>query len=110
MAFDFRDDLSTREGFIEAIEEAARYIADHAESLLGDYPSGLNELTITAVFDFATPPCIDVKRSHFVLPPEKYPAQAERARFLDLFGILREESTEEPGETPGILKHDGQYA
>lgn len=79
MAFDFRGSLATREGFIAAIEEAGRYIADHAESLLGDYPSGLNELTVTAVFDFASPPHIDVKRRHFVLPPDKYPAQAANA-------------------------------
>lgn len=89
MAFDFRGDLSTRECFIVAIEEAGRYIADHAESLLGDYPSGLNELTITAVFDFASPPCIDVKRRHFVLPPDKYPVQAprkQRSPLRDVWG------------------------
>lgn len=110
MAISIHDDLSTRESFISAIEDAGRYIADHAESLLGDYPSGLNELTITTVFDFASPPFIDVKRRHFVLPPDKYPSQTSAARFLDLYGILREESTEKPEETQGILTRDGRYA
>lgn len=107
MAISIHGDLSTREGFIAAIEQAGRYIADHAESLLGDYPSGLNELTITAVFDFASPPCIDVKRRHFVLPPDKYPAQApkkQRRPWRDEEPCCKEDGT------PGILPRDGRYA
>lgn len=62
-------DLRTREGFIGAIEDSGRYIIDHAEGLLGEYPGDdLSDMTITVRFRFDCVPTVSVDREHIVLP------------------------------------------
>lgn len=67
--------LSTRQGFIEAIRQAGLYIADLAENILGDYPSLLCEMDVTAHFRFDEPVTIEVRRLHIACDKEDYPAQ-----------------------------------
>lgn len=61
-------DLSTRDEAIEAIKAVGEYISDHADNIIGEYPSGLVELTIevSAKFDCSDIMCIDVRRKHVV--------------------------------------------
>lgn len=61
-------DLSTRDEAIEAIKAVGEYISDHADNIIGEYPSGLVELTIevSAKFDRSDIMCIDVRRKHVV--------------------------------------------
>ena len=67
-------DLSTRQGFIEAIEQAGQYIRDHASNLLGEYPSLLCEFDITARFRFDAVPTVEIRREHIAAPLDKIPA------------------------------------
>ena len=78
MATTIHGDLSTRESFVDAIRKAGQYIADHADNILGEYPSLLSELRVTAVFDYQSPVYIDVQRSHFVCSRDEYPIKDER--------------------------------
>ena len=73
MAHKIECDLRTREGFVDAIEQAGSYIHDHASNLLGEYPSLLNELDIVATFRFDEPPSVEVKRRHIVCSEGLYP-------------------------------------
>lgn len=66
-------DLSTRDGFVEAIRSAGRYIEAHAENLLGEYPSLLCGFKITADFSFECVPTVKVERSHIVCDESGYP-------------------------------------
>lgn len=61
-------DLSTRDKAIEAIKAAGEYISDHAENILGEYPSFLADLAIevSVKFDCSDVVCIDVRRKHVV--------------------------------------------
>ncbi len=61
-------DLSTKDNAIEAIKAVGEYISDHADNILGEYPSGLVELTIevSAKFDCSDIMFIDVRRKHVV--------------------------------------------
>lgn len=61
-------DLSTRDNAIESIKAVGEYISDHADNIIGEYPSGLVELTIevSAKFDCSDIMCIDVRRKHVV--------------------------------------------
>lgn len=59
-------DMSTRESAIKSIQAIGEYISDHADNLLGEYPSGLMSLSITANFDASCVATIDVLRSHIV--------------------------------------------
>ena len=62
-------DLGTREGFVGAIKDCGRYIIDHAEGLLGEYPgAALSHMSITADFCFDGVPTVTVNRDHIVLP------------------------------------------
>ncbi len=73
MTADFRmPNYQTREGFIETIRQAGEYIADHAENLLGEYPSLLSEMDITARFRFDEVPTIEVRRKHLTCTKEQY--------------------------------------
>lgn len=72
MAKDTWPDLSTRQGFIEAIEQAGQYIRDHASNLLGEYPSLLCEFDITARFRFDAVPTVEIRREHIAAPPDEY--------------------------------------
>ena len=67
--------LSSREGFVEAIKQAGLYIADHAENLLGEYPALLSELDITAHFRFDEPVTVELRRLHIACDKEDYPTQ-----------------------------------
>ena len=72
MAKDTWPDLSTRQGFIEAIEQAGQYIRDHASNLLGEYPSLLCEFDITARFRFDAVPTVEIRREHIAAPLDEY--------------------------------------
>lgn len=72
MAKDTWPDLSTRQGFIEAIEQAGEYIRDHASNLLGEYPSLLCEFDITARFRFDAVPTVEIRREHIAAPLDEY--------------------------------------
>ena len=73
MAYPIECNLSTRDGFIEAIKSAGLYIADHAENILGEYPSLLCEMDITARFRFDEVPTVEVRRLHIAAPQSEYP-------------------------------------
>ncbi len=73
MAIEIQADLSTRGGFVDAIRAAGEYIADHAGNLLGEYPSLLCEMDITARFRFDEAPTVEVKRLHIAAPQSEYP-------------------------------------
>ena len=79
MAKDTWPDLSTRQGFIEAIEQAGEYIRDHASNLLGEYPSLLCEFDITARFRFDAVPTVEIRREHIAAPLDEY--QQRRAEY-----------------------------
>ena len=79
MTADFRmPNYQTREGFIETIRQAGEYIADHAENLLGEYPSLLSEMDITARFRFDEVPTIEVRREHISCEIAQYPTVIRR--------------------------------
>lgn len=59
-------DMSSREAAIKSIKAVGEYIADHADNLLGEYPSDLVSLSIKADFDMSGVLCVDVARSHIV--------------------------------------------
>lgn len=63
--------LETRNDVIDAIKAAGEYITDHAENILGEYPSGLVELNISAKFNRDEVVCVDVSRTHVVTRREE---------------------------------------
>lgn len=73
MAYPIECNLSTRGGFIEAIKSAGRYIEEHAENILGEYPSLLTDLTVTANFRFDEVPTVEITRGHVVCDAASYP-------------------------------------
>lgn len=73
MAIEIQGDLSTRGGFIETIQRSGQYIADNAANLLGEYPSLLCEMDITARFRFDEVPTVEVRRLHIAVPQSEYP-------------------------------------
>lgn len=83
MAYPIECNLSTRGGFIEAIKSAGRYIEDHAENILGEYPSLLTDLTITANFRFDEVPTVEVRRSHIACASTEYPQNNAHADDLE---------------------------
>lgn len=58
--------MKTRDDVIDAIKAVGEYIADNADNILGEYPSGLVELSIGAKFNASDVLCIDVSRTHIV--------------------------------------------
>lgn len=74
-----KGDLGTRDGFISAIQRAGRYIEEHAENLLGEYPSLLSELDITARFRFDSVPTVEVRREHIACDSYQYPHNSAAA-------------------------------
>ena len=73
MVIEIQGDLSTRGGFIETIKRSGQYIADNAANLLGEYPSLLCEMDITARFRFDEAPTVEVRRLHIAAPHSEYP-------------------------------------
>lgn len=62
-------DLGTREGYLGAIRDCGRYIIDHAEGILGEYPGGLlTHMDIDCDISFDAPPTITVTKQHFAPP------------------------------------------
>lgn len=98
-------ELSTRGGFIEAIQRSGQYIADHAENLLGEYPSLLCEMDITARFRFDEVPTIEVRRSHIAVPQCDYPQNSADVDTLekiarDMYREIEEHDAKHPDEVP----------
>lgn len=58
--------MRTKGEAIDAIKATGEYIADNAGNILGEYPSGLVEMRISAKFDASNVVCIDVSRTHIV--------------------------------------------
>lgn len=107
-------DLSTREGFIEAIVTAGNYIADHAGNILGEYPSLLCELSITANFRFDELPTIDVRRSHISCRPGIYPQNDASGDTLeavarDMYQEIIECDEKHPDEVPDANEEGKMY-
>lgn len=105
MAIEIQGDFSTRGGFVEAIRAAGLYIADHAGNLLGEYPSALHELTVTANLRFDEPPTIDVRRTHFVCDAASYPQNSADVDTLekiarDMYREIEEHDARHPDEVP----------
>lgn len=105
MAYPIECDLSTRGGFVEAIKSAGRYIEDHAENILGEYPSLLCEMDITARFRFDEAPTVEVRRSHIVCASAEYPQNNAHADSLekvarDMYHEIEEHDAKHPDEVP----------
>ena len=100
MAKDTWPDLSTRQGFIEAIEQAGEYIRDHASNLLGEYPSLLCEFDITARFRFDAVPTVEIRREHIAAPLDEY--QQRRAGVDSVEKVCRDMYRE-------IIDHDAKH-
>lgn len=100
MAKDTWPDLSTRQGFIEAIEQAGQYIRDHASNLLGEYPSLLCEFDITARFRFDAVPTVEIRREHIAAPLDEY--QQRRAGVDSVEKVCRDMYRE-------IIDHDAKH-
>lgn len=100
MAKDTWPDLSTRQGFIEAIEQAGQYIRDHASNLLGEYPSLLCEFDITARFRFDAVPTVEIRREHIAAPLDEY--QQRRAGADSVEKVCRDMYRE-------IIDHDAKH-
>lgn len=83
MAYPIECNLSTRGGFIEAIKSAGRYIEEHAENILGEYPSLLTDLTVTANFRFDEVPTVEITRGHIVCDAASYPQNNADADTLE---------------------------
>lgn len=64
---------NSRDEFIESIKTAGRYISDHADNLLGEYPALLGEMELTVTFSPEQVLAVEVRRSHMVCEPENYP-------------------------------------
>ena len=88
MAKDTWPDLSTRQGFIEAIEQAGQYIRDHASNLLGEYPS------------FDAVPTVEIRREHIAAPLDEY--QQRRADVDSVEKVCRDMYRE-------IIDHDARH-
>lgn len=87
MAYPIECNLSTRGGFIEAIKSAGRYIEEHAENILGEYPSLLTGLTITANFRFDEVPTVEITRGHIVCDAASYPKNSTNTDTLENVAI-----------------------
>lgn len=83
MAYSIECNLSTRSGFIEAIKSAGRYIEEHAENILGEYPSLLTGLTVTANFRFDEVPTVEITRGHIVCDAASYPQNSADSDTLE---------------------------
>lgn len=105
MEVSFQVDLSTRDGFIEAIQCAGRYIEEHAATLLGEYPSLLAELDITARFRFDSVPTVEVRREHIACESGQYPQNSADVDTLekiarDMYREIEEHDARHPDEVP----------
>lgn len=109
MAKDTWPDLSTRQGFIEAIEQAGQYIRDHASNLLGEYPSLLCEFDITARFRFDAVPTVEIRREHIAAPLDEYqqrravaPSDADSVEKVcrDMYWEIIDHDAKHPDEVP----------
>ena len=87
MAYPIQCNLSTRDGFIEAIKSAGLYIADHAENILGEYPSLLTGLTVTANFRFDEVPTVEITRGHIVCDADSQPPSSANTDTLESVAI-----------------------
>lgn len=64
---------NSRDGFIEEIKTAGQYVIDHADNLLGEYPSLLTgELVITLRFDMEALPTVKVEREYLSVTKDEY--------------------------------------
>lgn len=105
MEISFQGDLSTRDGFIESIRCAGRYIEEHAANLLGEYPSLLTELDITARFRFDSVPTVEVRREHIACESGQYPQNGADVDTLekiarDMYREIIWWDEQHPGEVP----------
>lgn len=87
--------FENREQLVQAIMEAGRYIADHAENLLGEYPSLLNKLDITARVRFDEPTSVEIRRVHFVCAPTDYPEPEPQTPWYARGGVFDVNSGDE---------------
>lgn len=67
----------TRDDLVHEIKTAGQYIVDHAENLLGEYPSLLSEMDLVVHFRFDEATTIEVNRIHLVCDKQKYPIQQQ---------------------------------
>lgn len=82
MAKDTWPDLSTRQGSIEAVEQAGEHMRDRASNPLGECPSLLCEFDITARFRFDAAPTVEIRREHIAAPLDEC-----RQRRADVDGV-----------------------
>ncbi len=76
---------TTREDVVKQIKKAGRYIENHADNLLGEFPSLLASIEIKVVLEldgFMTP-CIELKRHHWIPDDRGYPLHAKREEGCD---------------------------
>ncbi|MEG0375271.1 MAG: hypothetical protein RR672_06515 [Raoultibacter sp.] len=66
MAHKLYHSMSKRQDAIDGIKAVGEYITDHADNLLGEYPSGLVRMSISVELDGSSFLCIDVSRTHVV--------------------------------------------
>lgn len=101
----YNPDLSTRQGYVEAIEQSGQYIHDHASNLLGEYPASLCEMDIVARFRFDEPPIVEVRRQHIALPLSLYPQNSADVDSVekvcrDMYREIIEHDEKHPDEVP----------
>ena len=71
--------MNSKEEYVEEIRKAGRYIADHAENLLGEYPSLITgELRITAILGVEAIPTVKIEREHIVVKKKEYDTYVTR--------------------------------
>lgn len=97
--------FGTREEFIKTIEQAGEYIRDHASNLLGEYPSLLHAMDITAKFRFGEPVSVEVKRGHFTCEASAYPQNSADVDTLekicrDMYREIIRNDEAHPDEVP----------
>lgn len=76
---------TTREDVVEQIKQAGRYIENHADNLLGEFPSLLAsiEMKVVLELDGFMIPCIELKRHHWIPDDRGYPLQAKNEEGSD---------------------------
>ena len=105
MLAQFQGSFGTREEFIRTIEQAGEYIRDHASNLLGEYPSLLHAMDITAKFRFDEPVSVEVKRGHFTCDASAYPQNSADVDSVekvcrDMYREIIDRDAKHPDEVP----------
>lgn len=113
MDISIQGDLSTRGGFIETIQRIGQYIADNAANLLGEYPSLLCEMDITARFRFDEAPTVEVRRLHIAAPQSEYPQNKADVDTLekiarDMYREIEEHDAKHPALVPKEAAADAE--